>query len=150
MSRSIWKKGKLVGDSKYRIPVKANMPMRTTYRAELDVSPELSPEYASYSQSLIGALWWIVELGGVDICLECSILSSHLALPREGHLEQAFHVFGYLKVHHNAELVFDPTYPEIDMPSFERRDWTTSEFGHVHGKEELPPNQLLSALPQVA
>jgi len=41
-------------------------------------------------------------------------MSSQLALPRLGHLEQVFHIFGYLKSHHNAELVFDPTYPEID------------------------------------
>ena len=27
------------------------------------------------------------------------------------------------------------------MSQFERRDWTTSEFGHVDGREEMPPNQ---------
>ncbi|CAJ1930023.1 unnamed protein product [Cylindrotheca closterium] len=48
-------------------------------------------------------------------------------------------IFGYLKKHHNAELVFDPSYPEIDKAAFARKDWSTSEFGHLEGKEVLPP-----------
>ena len=46
---------------------------------------------------------WIVELGRVDICLEVSILSSHLALPHEGQLEQVFQIFAYLKKYHSTE-----------------------------------------------
>jgi hypothetical protein len=82
----------------------------------------------------------MVELGRIDICLEISMLSSHLALPRQGHLEQVLHVFAYLKKHHNAELVLDPSDPVVDENSFELRDWTSSEFGHIQGKEELPRN----------
>ena len=129
------------GNARYRLPPRVTTPMTTSYRPELDVSPELNHSWAAYYQSLIGVLRWIVELGRVDVCLECSLMSSHLALPREGHLEQVLRIFGYLKSHHNAELVFDPTFPEIDMSQFERRDWTTSEFGHVDGREEMPPNQ---------
>jgi hypothetical protein len=114
--------------------------MQTSYHPELDVTDELEPTDASYYQSLIGMLRWIVELGRVDICLECSTMSSHLALPREGHLQQVFHIFAYLKKHHNAELVFDPSDPCVDEASFELKDWTPSEFGHVQGTEELPPN----------
>ena len=72
--------------SRYKLPKKAETPMQTSYRAELDVSPELDSTLAAYYMSLIGILRWIVELGRSDICLEVSILSSHLALPREGHL----------------------------------------------------------------
>ncbi len=43
------------------------------------------------------------------------MLSSHLALPQAGHLEAVFGVFAYLKQHHNSRMVFDPSYPEIDM-----------------------------------
>ena len=70
------------------------------------------------------------------------MMSSHLALPRRGHMEQAMQIFGYLKKYHNAELVFDPSDPTINEQDFERRDWASSEFGHVEGKEELPPNML--------
>ena len=126
----------------WKIPNKAETPMRSTYRPELDVSEELSLSDASYYQSLIGILQWIVELGRVDVCLEVSMMSSHLALPRKGHMEQVMQIFGYLKKYHNAELVFDPSDPTINEQDFERRDWTSSEFGHVEGKEELPPNML--------
>jgi hypothetical protein len=85
-------------------------------------------------------LRWIVELGRVDICLEVSMMSSHLVLPREGHLEQVLQIFAYLKKYHNAELVYDPSDPVIDDTEFEVKDWTSSEFGHLEGREELPPN----------
>jgi hypothetical protein len=104
------------------------------------VTPELDPTEASYFMSLIGVLRWIVELGRIDVCLECSLLSSHMALPREGHIQQLFQVFAYLKKYHNTEMVFDPSDPTVDEASFELRDWTSSEFGHLQGKEELPPN----------
>ena len=127
-------------DKRWKIPNKVETPMRSTYRPELDVSEELSPSDASYYQSLIGILQWVVELGCVYICLEVSMMSSHLALPRKGHMEQVMQIFGYLKKYHNAELVFDPSDPTINEQDFERRDWTSSEFRHVEGKEELPPN----------
>jgi hypothetical protein len=91
--------------------------------------------------SLIGILQWMVELGRVDICLEVSMLSSHLALPRRGHMDQVLHIFAYLKVHHNAEIVLDPSDPVIDENAFAICDWTSSDLGHVQGKEELPGNQ---------
>ena len=65
----------------------ANTPISTTHRPESDASDELNSEDSSYYQSLIGTLRWMVELGRVDICLEVSMMSSHLALPREGHSE---------------------------------------------------------------
>ena len=72
------------------------------------------------------------------MCLEDSMMSSDLALPREGHLEQCFQIFAYLKKYHNTELVYDPCDPIVDENDFERTDWASSEFGHVEGKEEFP------------
>ena len=125
---------------RWKMPAKAETPMVTAYCPELDVSPELKDIDAAYYMSLIGILRWMVELGRVDICLEVSMMSSHLALPREGHLNQLFNIFAYLKKYHNTELVYDPSEPEVDKAKFEQRDWTSSEFGHIQGKEELPPN----------
>eukprot|EP00957_Ditylum_brightwellii_P036132 2737539-Ditylum_brightwellii.AAC.1 len=68
------------------------------------------------------------------------MMSSHLALPREGHLDQVLHIFAYLRKYHNSELVFNPTHQEVNEQAFERKDWTSSECGHVPGNEELPPN----------
>jgi hypothetical protein len=63
------------------------------------VSPKLGEADASYFHSLIGVLWWIVELGRVDLDVEVLMMSSHLALPHEGHLKEMYHIFGYLKAH---------------------------------------------------
>ena len=128
-----------LGMTNQSLPKRADTPIQTSYRPELDVSAELAPPDAAYFQSLIGVLRWIVELGRVDICCEVSMLSSHLALPRAGHLEQVLHIFAYLKKYHNAELVFDPSYPVIEDSDFERQDWTPSESGHLEN-ELLPPN----------
>ena len=94
---------------------------------------------ASYYQSLTGILRWIVELGRVDICTEVSLLSSCLALLRAGLQEQVFHVVAYLKKQHNTEMVFDPSYPEIDHNQFERQDWSHTVYVDIF-TEDLPPN----------
>jgi hypothetical protein len=70
----------------------------------------------------------IVEIGRVDICVEVSMLSSCLAMPREGHLEQVFHIFAYLKGKHNTEMIFDPSIPEIDGSLSPKEDWSSSVY----------------------
>ena len=122
-----------------KLPARASAPFTSNYRPEVDTSPELGPAEASYYMSLIGVLRWMVELGRVDICVEVSLMSSHMALPRTGHLEQLFHIFGYLKIHHNSEMVFDPSEPEVDRSLFERQDWSSTVYGNDL-KEELPGN----------
>ena len=81
-----------------------------------------------------------MELGQIDICLEVSMLLSHLALPREGHLEQVFQIFAYLKKYHNVELIYDPSDPVVNEHEFKQRDWMASEFGHLQGVEVVPLN----------
>jgi len=110
------------------------------YRPELDQSDPLDAECSSFYQHLIGVLRWMVELGRVDIATEVSLLSSHLALPREGHLLTALHVMGYLRLKHNSRLIFDPTYPIIDESRFPRHDWTEF-YGDIHEAipDDIPP-----------
>ena len=80
----------------------------------MDDSCELKADGLQYYQELVGVLRWMVELGRVDILLETSLMSAHLALPRLGHLEQLIHIFGYLKAHPKRNLSFDAVYPNID------------------------------------
>ena len=94
--------------------------MSNGYRPEIDVSPELEGAEASYFHSLIGVLCLIVELGRADICVEVSMMSSHLDLPCQGHMEELHHMFAYIKKHHNAEIVFDPTPLDFDRSQSER------------------------------
>ena len=61
----------------------------------------------------------------MDICVEVLMMSSHLELPRRGHLEQVLHMFGYIKKHHNAEMVFDPSEPSVAHEEFKREDWSS-------------------------
>eukprot|EP00957_Ditylum_brightwellii_P142835 10883357-Ditylum_brightwellii.AAC.2 len=40
----------------------------------------------------------------------------------------------------NTELMFDLSDPVVDELAFQQRDWTSSEFGHAQGKEEILSN----------
>lgn len=116
-----------------------SVPIPGSYHPELDGTEELDDEESSYYQSLIGILRWIVELGRIDISYEASIMASHTALPRAGHLRKVFHIFGYLKHHANARLVFDPTYPVINYNDFPQNDWEQF-YGQLD--EELPHDMV--------
>ena len=121
-------------------PKPRDSPISSNYRPELDELDELNEVDAAYYQSLIGVLRWIVELGRVDINVEVSMLSSCLALPRFGHLQQLFNVFAYLKKHFNTEMIFDPSDPDIDYDDFPKEDWSHSvcASGGAELKEPVP------------
>jgi hypothetical protein len=78
-----------------------------------------------------------VELGRIDIITEVSMVYTYLCLPREGHLDAVFHAFAYLELYHNSRVVFDPTYPSVDMGAFIKTDWK-SMYGDA--KEMIPPD----------
>ena len=80
-----------------KLPYTAPNPLSTDYCPETDVTPELGEVDVLYYHTLVGVLRWIVELGCVDIDVEVSVMASHLALPREGHLKELYHIFAYLK-----------------------------------------------------
>ena len=121
-----------------QLKAKAKATWPSGYEPELDDSEELNPKEANFYQHLLGVLHWIVELGRVDVITEVSMLASYLANPRDGHLDAALHLYSWLKGHHNARLVLDPSYPEINQDDF----ITDREWEHFYGdvKEELPPN----------
>jgi len=125
---------------KYRLPNKAPNPFPVGFAPELDDSPELGPDEASYYASLVGMMRWMIELGRVDIATEVSELSSYLALPREGQFQAALHLMGYLKKHHNATLVLDPSKPKVNEEEFPRYDWEE----YYHDAHELIPHNAPS------
>lgn len=65
------------------------------------------------------------------------MMLSHSALLQEGHLLHEYHIFAYLKCHHNVEMVINPTDPTIDLLLFKQKDWTTSEMSQCQ-KEAIP------------
>jgi hypothetical protein len=93
---------------------------------------------SAFSQSQIGVLRWIVELGRIDIITEVSELLTMFAMPRGGHLDAVFHLFNYLEKRHNARIVFDRSYPVVDMTSFKTKcEWKAFYGG---AREAIPPN----------
>ncbi len=85
---------KLTG--KYLIPARVDNPFPVNYEPSTDLSDLLDPDCSSFYQHLIGVMRWMVELGRINIATEVSMLSSYLACPREGHLDNALHIMGYL------------------------------------------------------
>jgi hypothetical protein len=83
-------------NGRYTMPSKADNPFPTDYSPELDTSEPLDAEYSLFYQHLIGIMRWVVELGRIDIATKVSLLSSHLAYPRERHLHVALHIMSYL------------------------------------------------------
>ena len=63
-------------------------------------------------------------------------MSSQLALPREGHLEQVLHILGYLKEHKKLRLMMDSSYPDINEKWFKHYNW---EDFYRDAKEAIPP-----------
>ncbi|CAJ1962164.1 unnamed protein product, partial [Cylindrotheca closterium] len=58
-------------------------------------------------QMLVGMAQWAVTIGRMDIAYAVSSLSCFSSAPREGHLELAFYLFGYLKKFPNKQLPVD-------------------------------------------
>jgi hypothetical protein len=98
---------------------KVTTPISNGYQPELDQSNKLDPRHASYYQGVIGVLhWWACELGRIDILVAVSMLLRYLVAPREGHLQQVIHIFGYMKAHNKSRLVFDDSEPLFDPAKF--------------------------------
>ena len=97
--------------------------MSTAYHPSEDVSKEMDIRGVQYYQELIGVLRWAIEIGRVDILLEISLLSSHLAMPRIGHLQAVYQVFSYLQAVPKWKLYFDPVSPEMSEDRFGSFEW---------------------------
>ena len=74
----------------------------------------------------------------IDIIMPVSLMPRYLAQAREGHLNQVFHIFAYLKEYGRSMLVFDDTVPTIDESRFHRCHW--SEF--YPGADKIKPSDM--------
>ena len=104
----------------------------------MDCTVELKAAGMQRFQEIIGSLCWAIELGRVDILLETSLLSKHLALPRKYHLEQAIKIVGYLKSHKKLRILFDSRYPKVKENWFTTYDW--QDF--YRGATEAAPHNM--------
>ena len=120
-----------------RLASKCVTPLKSGYKPEMECTNELKKDGVQWYQEIIGSLRWAVEIGRVDILLETSLMSTYLAMPREGHLEQVLHMIGYLKEHKKMKLCFDHSQPFVDERWFKDYDWF--EF-YRDAREAIPPN----------
>ena len=67
------------------------------------------------------------------------MITSHMEMPREGNLEAVLHAFAFLHQKHNSSIVFDPTYPIINMNDFKECKWKDF-YGYLN--EAISPNAL--------
>lgn len=127
-----------LAESNKRLPSKCQAPFKSGYKPEVDATAELKGDGVSYYQELIGVLRWAIELGRVDILLEVSLMSSHSAMPRIGHLEALYHIFGYLKETPKRKIAMDADHPYVDERRFEKYDW----YDFYRDAEEAIPGDM--------
>ena len=119
------------------LATKAATPISVGYRPETDTTNLLGDKQASYYQGLIGILRWMCELGRIDIIVETSLMSRFLAAPREGHLEQVYHIFAYLKHHDRSSLVMNDDPVEYPDGMFHEGRWSET---YPKAQEAIPSN----------
>ena len=112
--------------------------MVSAFSPELDGTPELEPDDHRFFQEMIGMLRWATELGRVDVLHEVSLLSQYQAAPRQGHLEQALHIFGYLDKHPKLTLYMNPELPNLNYGIFATTNASEFEEYYRGAKEEMP------------
>jgi len=131
-----------------RVPCKSKTPMTSDFIPELDGSNELSQEDLTFYQELIGILRWATELGRTDILHEVSILSQYQACPREGHLNELLHIFGYLKRRPKMSIYMDPSLPNIDYGDFKTKSSDFAEY-YRDAHEQMPSSMPKARGPYV-
>ena len=114
---------KSLADTGKCLPSKCKTLISSGYRPELDTTLELNAEGLQKYQKMTRMFRWAVELGHVDVLLETAMMSTHFALPRIGHLEQVYHIFGYLNGASKRCIFLDPQHPDVDKHSFSKYDW---------------------------
>jgi hypothetical protein len=91
-------------------------------------------------ESLIGALQWLVTLGGDDIHLGVATMASYRCAPRQGYLGRLKCMYGYLRCNPSGGIrvrVNIPNHKSIATPA--QYGWCSSVYGNV--TEAIPPDQ---------
>ena len=107
---------------------KKNVPISPDYHPELDETPLLNEERVTHYRSLIGSANWILTLGRFDIAYALSSLSRYNMAPREGHIQALQHLFGYLKAHHDGQILIDTGEAPIRKQAIVSQGFSWAEF----------------------
>jgi hypothetical protein len=112
-------------------------PLEKGDHPELDTSELLEPKDIVTYQSMIGALQWAVSIGRFDITTAVMTLSGFRVAPRQGHLDRAKRIYGYLSKMRHAALRIRTDEPDYsDAPDL-MFDWSRTVYGEL---TELKPH----------
>ena len=125
------------GVEHYAFPSRAT-PMAEDYHPELDESTILDEEQGSRYRSIIGSLMWAVTLGRFDIQYATVTLARYANAPREGHMQAARRILGYLSKFRKGKLMIDPSKPKYD--DFQEQESPYWKEYYPDATEELPPD----------
>ena len=119
-----------------KLPNRCDTTLYSNYHPSEETTVELDANGVQYFKDIIVVLRWEVELGRVKLFLELDLLYTHLALPREGHLQQVYHIFGYLKKSPRPRVFMDLDHPNIDESRSKKLSWV--DF-YIDAEESIPP-----------
>ena len=114
-------------------------PLERGDHPEVDQSAFLDLEGIKQYQSMIGSLQWAVQLGRLDITTAVMSLSSFRVAPRQGHLNRAKRIIGYLVKKRNAVIRIRTDLPDFTAMPHVKQPWETSIY---QGAQELIPDDI--------
>jgi hypothetical protein len=120
---------------------KYSSPLEKGDHPETDISPLLDEEGITQYQSLIGMMQWAISLGRFDINTAVMTLSSFAMMPRQGHLDRAKRVCGYLWKMKHAIIRFRTGTPDYSDMTEQSGDWDYSVYGNNYKitPDDAPP-----------
>jgi hypothetical protein len=129
-------------ESMFGVLVKSTVPIIAGDHPETDTSELLDDEKHRKFQMLIGILNWIVTIGRIDITFATMSLSRFTASPRNGHLDRALKIFGYLKKRPNRRICIDLKDPDFEgfETEFSKDYVEIFEGDYPDSKEEIDVN----------
>ena len=122
-----------------RKPKECSSPLEKGDHPELDTSDLLDMEGIKLYQSMIGALQWLIQLSRFDISTAVMSLSRFRAAPRQGHLDRAKRVYGYVSKMRDGVLNVRTELPDLSGVPEKEYDW---EHSCYRGAEEVLPHDF--------
>ena len=117
------------------------MPLPEGYHPELDSSDLLQGDDITKYWMLVGSASWAVTLGRFDVHFAVNTMARYTHLPREVHTKTMLRIFGYLKHHVKARIIFDTSIPSFDMSTLQRHNWTDLYPHATYGSELVAARQ---------
>ena len=117
-------------------PKQYKSPLEKGDNPELDTSELLDIDGIKIYQSLIGSLQWIVQIGRFDVHTAVMSMSRFRAAPRQGHLQRAKRIFGYLSKMRHSNIRIRVEMPDFSNIPEKTYDWSNTCYRGA--KEDIP------------